>query len=120
MRTVTSKDGSRIAYDRHGSGPVVILVGGALGYRKFKKMEELAALLAGAGFAVERRERHDAALGELLERVDGRLRLALMVKQQVPAGLREGLRRGLELVAAARAALAEGTLGYALLVARRT
>jgi pimeloyl-ACP methyl ester carboxylesterase len=46
MQTVTSKDGSRIAYDRYGSGPAVILVGGALGYRKFKKMEELAKLLA--------------------------------------------------------------------------
>ena len=46
MQTVTSKDGSRIAYDRHGSGLVVILVGGALGYRKFEKMEELAQLLA--------------------------------------------------------------------------
>jgi pimeloyl-ACP methyl ester carboxylesterase len=46
MQTVTSKDGSRIAYDRYGSGPVVILVAGALGYRKFKKMEELAGLLA--------------------------------------------------------------------------
>jgi pimeloyl-ACP methyl ester carboxylesterase len=46
VETVISKDGSRIAYDRHGSGPAVILVGGALGYRKFKKMEELAKLLA--------------------------------------------------------------------------
>jgi pimeloyl-ACP methyl ester carboxylesterase len=46
MHTVTSRDGSRIAYDRYGSGPAVILVGGALAYRKFKKMEELAKLLA--------------------------------------------------------------------------
>jgi pimeloyl-ACP methyl ester carboxylesterase len=46
MQTVTSKDGTRIAYDRLGSGPPVILVGGALAYRKFKKMEELATLLA--------------------------------------------------------------------------
>jgi hypothetical protein len=46
MHTVTSKDGSQIAYDRYGSGPAVILVGGALGYRKFKKMEQLANLLA--------------------------------------------------------------------------
>ncbi|MGH2991247.1 MAG: alpha/beta fold hydrolase [Solirubrobacterales bacterium] len=43
---MTSKDGSRIAYDRHGSGPAVILVAGALGYRKFKKTEQLAKLLA--------------------------------------------------------------------------
>lgn len=46
MQTVTSKDGTRIAYDRLGSGAVVILVAGALGYRKFNKMEELAKLLA--------------------------------------------------------------------------
>jgi pimeloyl-ACP methyl ester carboxylesterase len=46
MHTVTSKDGSRIAYDRLGSGPAVILVGGALSYRKFKQMEQLAKLLA--------------------------------------------------------------------------
>src|SRR5918992_191548 len=46
MKTVTSKDGSRIAYDRHGSGPAVILVAGALGYRKFKQTEQLARLLA--------------------------------------------------------------------------
>jgi pimeloyl-ACP methyl ester carboxylesterase len=46
METVTSRDGSRIAYDRYGEGPTVILVAGALGYRKFKQMEELAGLLA--------------------------------------------------------------------------
>ena len=46
MHTVTSTDGSTIAYDRSGEGPVVILVGGALSYRKFSKMEEIAAALA--------------------------------------------------------------------------
>ena len=46
MHTVTSPDGSTIAYDRSGEGPVVILVGGALSYRKFSKMEEVAAALA--------------------------------------------------------------------------
>lgn len=46
MHTVTSNDGSTIAYDREGSGPAVILVAGALGYRKFKKTEELVGLLA--------------------------------------------------------------------------
>ena len=33
MGTVISKDGTRIAYDKSGAGPVVILVDGALGYR---------------------------------------------------------------------------------------
>ena len=46
MQTVISKDGSRIAYDRYGTGPAVILIPGALGYRKFKRMEQLARLLA--------------------------------------------------------------------------
>jgi len=47
MQTVISKDGTTIAYDDYGAGPAVILVSGALGYRKFKKMRELAELLAG-------------------------------------------------------------------------
>jgi pimeloyl-ACP methyl ester carboxylesterase len=63
MQTVTSKDGSTIAYDKQGSGPKVILVGGALSYRKFPKMEELATKLAAAGIEVinyDRRGRGDS------------------------------------------------------------
>src|SRR4030095_16123780 len=47
MKTVTSKDGTRIAFDQSGEGPVVILVDGALQYRAFDQgMAELANLLA--------------------------------------------------------------------------
>ena len=47
MRTVTSKDGTTIAFDQSGSGPVVILVDGALQYRAFDQgMTPLANLLA--------------------------------------------------------------------------
>jgi pimeloyl-ACP methyl ester carboxylesterase len=62
VETVTSKDGSRIAYDRFGSGPTVILVGGALSYRKFNKMEQLAKLLAARCTVVnyDRRGRGDS------------------------------------------------------------
>ncbi|WP_433660258.1 alpha/beta fold hydrolase [Nocardia sp. CA-128927] len=46
METVTSADGTVIAYDRHeGHAGTVILLGGAFGYRKFPKMVELAATL---------------------------------------------------------------------------
>jgi hypothetical protein len=31
MHTVTSTDGTQIAYDRYGEGPAVILISGALG-----------------------------------------------------------------------------------------
>jgi pimeloyl-ACP methyl ester carboxylesterase len=46
MYTVASADGTQIAYDRYGEGPVVILVNGALGYRKFKTMEQIATALS--------------------------------------------------------------------------
>ena len=46
MHTVTSADGTRIAYDRYGEGPAVILVNGALGYRKFKTMEHIATAVS--------------------------------------------------------------------------
>jgi pimeloyl-ACP methyl ester carboxylesterase len=46
MDTVISSDGTKIAYDLVGEGPTVILVGGALSFRKFKGMEELARLLS--------------------------------------------------------------------------
>jgi pimeloyl-ACP methyl ester carboxylesterase len=46
MDTVTSSDGTRIAYDRYGDGPALILVNGAMGYRKFKKFEQIATALS--------------------------------------------------------------------------
>jgi hypothetical protein len=46
MNTVTSKDGTTIAFDRLGDGPPVILVGGAFSYRAFPQLAELAELLA--------------------------------------------------------------------------
>ena len=47
MKTVTSKDGTTVAYDRWGEGPAVILVDGALQYRAFDQgMVSLAELLA--------------------------------------------------------------------------
>jgi pimeloyl-ACP methyl ester carboxylesterase len=46
MSTVTSKDGTSIAYERMGSGPALILVDGAMCSRAFGPMPNLAALLA--------------------------------------------------------------------------
>jgi pimeloyl-ACP methyl ester carboxylesterase len=43
---ITSKDGTRIAYERIGSGPPLILVDGALCYRASGPARPLAALLA--------------------------------------------------------------------------
>jgi pimeloyl-ACP methyl ester carboxylesterase len=46
MNKVVSKDGTEIAYDEQGQGPAVLLVDGALGYRSFGPMPELAKLLS--------------------------------------------------------------------------
>ena len=45
MSHVTSKDGTRIAYDRVGSGPAVILVDGAMCSRSFGPSRKIAELL---------------------------------------------------------------------------
>lgn len=50
---VTSADGTRIAFDREGSGPPVILIGGAMQFRAFDPTTvEMAHELAGHGFTV--------------------------------------------------------------------
>ena len=46
MTTVTSADGTRIAYETIGSGPALILVDGAMCYRDFGPARDLAKALA--------------------------------------------------------------------------
>jgi pimeloyl-ACP methyl ester carboxylesterase len=46
MGTVQSKDGTTIVFDQTGTGPAVILVGGAMATRKFDGAVQLAEILA--------------------------------------------------------------------------
>lgn len=46
MKTTTSKDGTTIAYDQLGTGPVVILVNGALGTRSNAAPDSLPVILS--------------------------------------------------------------------------
>jgi len=50
MKTVASKDGTRIAYDMYGAGPAIVLVDGATATRASGGSTELAQSLAKAGF----------------------------------------------------------------------
>lgn len=62
MKTVTSKDGTHIAFDKFGEGPAVILVGGALAVRLVPTDTDLPKLLA-SDFTVinyDRRGRGDS------------------------------------------------------------
>ncbi|MGZ4929283.1 MAG: alpha/beta fold hydrolase, partial [Halobacteriota archaeon] len=45
-KVVVSKDGTKIAFEKTGQGPAVIMVSGALGYREFYGGRDLAAELA--------------------------------------------------------------------------
>jgi pimeloyl-ACP methyl ester carboxylesterase len=62
MNTVTSKDGTSIAYDVEGSGPVLVMVSGAFSYRKYPPSVQLAKLLSPhfTVFNYDRRGRGDS------------------------------------------------------------
>jgi pimeloyl-ACP methyl ester carboxylesterase len=63
MPTVTSKDGTTIAYDRLGKGPALILVGGSFQYRAIDpRTSQIAELLAQefTTFHYDRRGRGDS------------------------------------------------------------
>ena len=80
-------------------------------------LDDLTALLAGSGLAVERGERRDDALADLVDRAEGRLRLARAAGSFVPAALAGALERGLAITVAARRAIADAALGYAVVIA---
>lgn len=82
-------------------------------------LETTAARVEAAGLVREATERHDDALAALLERVRYRLQAARIADTVLPEPLRSGLGRGLAIVEAAQAALADGVLGYGVVIASK-
>ena len=62
MHTVTSPDGTTIAYDRTGAGDPLVLVAGAFSYRRYPGQVKLAELLSGrfTVYSYDRRGRGDS------------------------------------------------------------
>lgn len=62
MTTVRSADGTQIAYEVAGTGPAVVLIDAASGYRDFNSLRPLADLLAKEGFTAYTYDRRGRGL----------------------------------------------------------
>ena len=81
-----------------------------------RPLPELVGLLEDVGLAVDRAEARTGVVDELLLRVEARVNLAAMFRTPLA---REAAADALGLVSAARRAVSDGILGYAVVVARR-
>lgn len=89
-----------------------------------RPLEEYAAILETAGLRVRRTERHDEAVGRMVDQIEARLRLLRMTAPDRlsaagidPDSLDPGA--AVPVLDATRSAIADGVLGYCLLVAER-
>ncbi len=80
---------------------------------------EYADILAGAGLRVTSIERHDEAIARMIDQIEARLQLLQMTARATIESYGVDLGRAAPVLAAARAAVADGVLGYALLVAEK-
>jgi pimeloyl-ACP methyl ester carboxylesterase len=62
MNTARSADGTQIAYEVSGTGPAVVLIDAASGYRDFNSLRPLADLLAKEGFTAYTYDRRGRGL----------------------------------------------------------
>jgi hypothetical protein len=83
--------------------------------RRARRYRPLTRAWAGVDAVADHRD----ALVATLERVEARLRMARLLEDRLPAALRGRVPEALDVVAAARAAVDAGTLGYAAVYAKR-
>jgi len=84
-----------------------------------RRLEGYAAMLTGAGLHVTYSERHDDAVARMIEQIAARLSLLRVTARGRAVGLSMDFGRADDVLADARAAVADGVIGYALLVAQR-
>ena len=105
MSHVTSKDGTRIAYERLGSGPALLMIDGALCSRAFGPMPKIAALLAEhfTVYVYDRRGRGESGdtqpYGKAREVEDIQALIAVAGGSAYAAGLSSGAALALEAAA---------------------
>jgi ubiquinone/menaquinone biosynthesis C-methylase UbiE len=84
-----------------------------------RPLHEYAQLLAAAGLHVGHTERHDAAMVRMIDQIEARLGVVRMTARARAEALGVDFDRAPAVLAAARAAVADGLLGYGLLVAEK-
>ncbi len=82
-----------------------------------RPMDEYAAILTDAGLRIMHTGRHDAAMRRMIDQIEGRLGVLRMTARARAEALGLDFARAPAVLAAARAAVADGLLGYGLLVA---
>ncbi len=78
-----------------------------------------AELLAGAGLTVTLLERHDTAIVRMIDEIAARIDVLRMTSRAEAEALGLDFGQAQPLLGAARAAVADGTIGYTLLVAEK-
>jgi arsenite methyltransferase len=84
-----------------------------------RPMEGYAATLAGTGLRVTRTERHDVAMARVIDQIEARLTVVRLTARAQAEALGLDFDRAGPVLATARAAVADGTIGYGLLVAEK-
>lgn len=106
-------DPTRLPAELTGLGAWIACVADA------RPLTDVASLLEEAGLSVESTEEHDRLLKDIVSRVEARLRVARLAQPQLGDDVANGIARGIALVPAVQAAIADGALGYGVVVARR-
>jgi arsenite methyltransferase len=84
-----------------------------------RPLTEYTEILAAAGLRTLRTERHDHAMTRMINQIEARLHLLHMTAAAKLTQAGADLDTAPAVLAAARAAVADGTLGYALLIAEK-
>jgi len=83
-------------------------------------MRSYESLVESVGLRIARTERHDTSILRMIDQIEARLTLVRLTAPAQVAALGLDLQRMRAALEAARAAVAEGILGYGLLVAHKT
>ncbi|GAB3488526.1 class I SAM-dependent methyltransferase [Amycolatopsis cihanbeyliensis] len=84
-----------------------------------RPLEQYADILADAGLTTIRTERHDDAIAGMIDQIEARLRLLRMTAPDRLAEAGVDIEAVLRYTQPARQAVADGVIGYGLLVARK-